>query len=394
MSVYKVSLCELCFFLWELFEVDKWFLVEYGLYGMYDCVLIDVLFECVCDFVFDFGCSYQQVDVEGCMLFDDGQVWILLYFYVLWVCFCDEWLNMLFGIVYGLLLIVMQMIYEMFMGVNLFFMIYGGFMCFVIKLLQMYGMLYQKVLIVLFEVYCWDVCFCVIELQVGIDFIVVVLCVILFECDVYVIDGEKVYILVGMYELMENMLYFVFGCIDIVLLDLFLLLCFVVLCFWLDDEIGELQLNYVDCIGLLCKMGLKGCVNMYLVFGVNGMMKGWLFGGWCNVGLLQLMLLMNQVWMSIGMFGVGVVLSVYLYVVEYVGCWLQGWLIECVLNINVVCVVIVEYVDVQCMLVDMKSCVDGCCGLFGKFVVIVMCVVMFEVMFDVDLVEIECYCKL
>ena len=57
---------------------------------------------------------------------------------------------------------------------------------------------------------------------------------------------------------------------------------------------GELQSNHVDCIGLPRKMGPQGCANTHLVFGSNGTTKGWLLGGRRNVGLLQLMPLMNQ----------------------------------------------------------------------------------------------------
>ena len=71
MSAYKVSLRELRFFLWELFEADKRFLAEHGLYGTHDRASIDAMLERARDFALDLGRSYQQADVEGCTLLDD-----------------------------------------------------------------------------------------------------------------------------------------------------------------------------------------------------------------------------------------------------------------------------------------------------------------------------------
>ncbi|WP_416270259.1 acyl-CoA dehydrogenase (plasmid) [Burkholderia cepacia] len=394
MSAYKVSLRELRFFLWELFEADKQFLADHGLYGTHDRASIDALLERARDFALDLGRSYQQADVEGCTLLDDGQVRIPSHFHALWARFRDEWSNTLFGTAHGLPPIVTQMIYEMFMGANPSFMTYGGFTRPAIKLLQMHGTPHQKALIAPLEAYRWDACFCATEPQAGTDLTAVALRATPLERDIYAIDGEKVYISAGMHELTENTLYFVLGRIDTASPDSFSLSCLVVPRFWPDEETGELQPNHVDCIGLPRKMGLKGCANTHLVFGANGTTRGWLLGGRRNVGLLQLMPLMNQARMSTGMFGVGVASSAYLHAVEYAGRRLQGRPIERASNTNAARVAIVEHADVQRMLVDMKSRVDGCRGLLGKLAATATRAAMLEATPDADPAEIERHRKL
>ena len=120
------------------------------------------------DFALDLGRSYQQADVEGCTLLDDGQG-AFRRISTRWARFRDEWSNTLFGTAHGLPPIVTQMIYEMFMGANPSFMTYGGFTRPAIKLLQMHGTPHQKTLIAPLEAYRWDACFCATEPQAGTD---------------------------------------------------------------------------------------------------------------------------------------------------------------------------------------------------------------------------------
>ncbi|KKB64965.1 acyl-CoA dehydrogenase [Robbsia andropogonis] len=393
MSTYKVSLRELRFFLWELFEVDRRFLGQ-GPYSAHDREHFDALLERARDFALDLGNSYQMSDIEGCHLLEDGQVQIPSHFHALWARFRDEWSNTLFGTEHGLPPIVTQVIYEMFMGANPSFMTYGGFTRPAIKLLKMHGTSRQKSFMPALESYRWDACFCATEPQAGTDLTAVALRAEPLEQDVYAISGEKVYISAGMHELTENTLYFVLGRIDTAAPDSFALSCLVVPRYWPDERTGELTSNHITCAGLPRKMGLKGCANTHLIFGSSGTTRGWLLGSRRNVGLLQLMPLMNQARMSTGMFGVGVASSAYLHAVDYASHRLQGRPIERASNTNAARVAIIEHADVQRMLLDMKSRVDGCRGLLGKLAATATRAAILETTPGADPSEIEKHRKL
>jgi acyl-CoA dehydrogenase len=396
MSAYKVSLRELRFFLWELFEADRRFLGA-GPYGVHDRAYFDDLLVRARDFALDLGRSYQAADIEGCQLLEDGQVQIPSHFHTLWARFRDEWSNTLFGTEHGLPPILTQMIYEMFMGANPSFMTYGGFTRPAVKLLQMHGTPLQKRFIAPLQSYRWDACFCATEPHAGTDLTAVALRAEPLDGDVYAISGEKVYISAGMHELTENTLYFVLGRIDSASPDSFSLSCLVVPRYWPDDETGELEPNHVECIGLPRKMGLKGCANTHLRFGTDKdgqKTRGWLLGGRRNVGLLQLMPLMNQARMSTGMFGVGVASSAYLHAVDYAARRMQGRPIERASNTSAARVAIIEHADVQRMLLDMKSRVDGCRGLLGKLAATATHAAILEHTPGADAAEIEKHRKL
>ncbi|MCM3500164.1 hypothetical protein M3669_12900, partial [Staphylococcus capitis] len=86
--------------------------------------------------------------------------------------------------------------------------------------------------------------------------------------------------------------------------------------------------------------------------------------------------------------------SAYLHAVEYAGRRLQGRPIERASNTNAARVAIVEHADVQRMLVDMKSRVDGCRGLLGKLAATATRAAMLEATPDADPAEIERHRKL
>ncbi|MBU9267217.1 acyl-CoA dehydrogenase [Burkholderia gladioli] len=388
MSAYKLSLRELRFFLWELFETEQRFLGE-GPYAGLDRAALDALLERARDFALDLGRSYQQSDVEGCELLADGRVRIPADFHGLWARFRDEWSSTLFGTERGLPPILTQVLYEMFMGANPSFMTYGGFSRPAIKLLQSSGTPAQKALIEPLRTSRWDACFCATEPRAGTDLTAVGLRAEPLDQDVYTLRGEKVFISAGMHELTENTLYFVLGRVESSAPDSFSLSCFVVPRFWPDEASGELRPNHVECIGLPRKMGLKGCANTHLVFGRGGATRGWLLGARRNVGLLQLIPLMNQARMSTGMFGVGVASNAYLHAVDYARQRRQGRPIEQASNTSAERVAIIEHADVQRMLIDMKSRLDGCRGLLGKLAATATQALVLEAAPDADPALIE-----
>jgi acyl-CoA dehydrogenase len=380
MSAYKVSLRELRFYLWELCDVERRFLAH-APYSGRDRAYYDSLLERARDFALEMGKSYRASDIEGCELTEDGQVRIPADFHGLWERFRAEWVAVFAqkrapdaakghegasAANADVPPILTQVILEMFMGANPSFMTYGGFTRPASKLLQLHGTPEQKRFLDKLASYEWDACFCATEPQAGTDLTAVQTNATPIGDGLYAVTGEKVYISAGMHELTGNTLYFVLGRVDTATPDSFSLSCLVVPRFWPNETTGELEPNHVECIALPRKMGLKGCANTHLVFGRSGVTRAYLLGNRKNVGLLQLVPLMNQARMSTGMFGVGVASSAYLTSVAYARRRFQGRPIESASDTGAPRVRIIEHADVQRMLIDMKARVEGCRGLLGK----------------------------
>jgi acyl-CoA dehydrogenase len=379
MNAYRVSLREMRFFLWELFDVESRFMNSAPYCGR-SREQYDELLERARDFAFDIGKSYRASDIEGCNLREDGEVQIPADFHPLWERFRSEWVatfnhkkvaqedsaNTENTARANVPPIITQVIMEMFMGANPSFMTYGGFTRPAMKLLELHGTPTQKAFIPQLAEFSWDACFCATERLAGSDLTAVTTRATQLDGELYEIKGEKIYISAGMHSLTENTLYFVLSRVESAKPDSFSLSCMVVPRFWPNPETGELEPNHVECIDLPRKMGLKGCANTHLVFGRNGTTRALLLGNRKNVGLLQLMPLMNQARMSTGMFGVGVSSSAYLHAVDYANSRYQGRVIDGASDSAAPRVKIIEHADVQRMLLEMKCRVDGCRGLLGK----------------------------
>ncbi|WP_394843528.1 acyl-CoA dehydrogenase [Pendulispora brunnea] len=364
MSAYRVNLRELQFHLWELLDAEHQFL-NAPLYQGRNRSDYDAWLSRARDFALELGTAYRSADIEGCTLSEDGEVHIPSAFGPLWERYRTEWAP-LFNPSAMVPPVITQLIFEMFMGANPAFMTYGGFVRPALKLLQMHGTPHQKSFIAELASYTWDACFCATEPQAGTDLTAVTTKATPLSRDVYAVTGEKIYISAGMHSLTQNTLYFVLGRIDTATPDSFSLSCLVVPRFWPNPDTGQLEPNHVECIGLPRKMGLKGCANTHLVFGKSGTTKGFLLGNRKNIGLLQLQPLMSQARMSTGMYGVGVASSAYLHAVEYANSRYQGRPIERASDTTAPRIKIIEHADVQRMLLDMKSRVEGCRGLLGK----------------------------
>ncbi|KGS33960.1 acyl-CoA dehydrogenase [Burkholderia pseudomallei] len=374
MSAYQVSLRELRFFLWELCDAEAAFL-SHAPYRAHDRAYYDRLLERARDFALEIGESYRASDIESCSLRDDGTVRIPADFHALWPRFRDEWAGLLFDRHSAeagdaphadVPMVVKQAVFEMLMGANPSFMTYGGFTHPACKLLTLHGTPEQKALRGSLLRYDWDACFCATEPQAGSDMTAVRTVATPLGDGVYAVTGEKVYISAGMHDLTENTLYFVLGRIGSTAPDSFSLSCLIVPRFWRDDATGKLESNHVECVALPRKMGLNGCANAHLVFGRSGTTRAHLLGNRRNVGLLQLVPLMNQARMGTGLFGIGVASSAYLQSVSYARRRVQGRPIDAASDTAAPRVRIVEHGDVQRMLVDMKARVEGCRGLLGK----------------------------
>jgi acyl-CoA dehydrogenase len=364
-SAYRVSLRELRFFLWELFDAEHQFLSA-APYDRHDRAHYDAMLDRARDFALEMGRSYRASDIEGCSLGPDGEVRLPADFHALWERYRAEWVP-----VFGLHVppLVTQLVLEMFMGANPSFMTYGGFTRPAIKLLTLHGTPRQREFLPRLASYRWDACFCATEPQAGSDLTAVTTRAVQLageSAETYSLSGQKIFISAGMHSLTENTLYFVLGRIAPSPPDSYSLSCFVVPRFWPDPTTGELESNHVECIDLPRKMGFKGCANTHLVYGKTGTTRALLLNNRKNVGLLQLLPLMNLARMSTGMYGVGIASTAYLHAVEHARTRLQGRLIDRATDTTAPRVKIIEHADVQRMLLEMKCRVDGCRGLLGK----------------------------
>ena len=372
-STFRVERRELDFFLWELCRVHE---TQFGVapFRPLTRAQAERLVDDACAFASRLGESYQSGDREGCRLEDDGRVTLPSAYAGLWPEFVRDWVRFerdgrtadAGDDPAGLPTTLMQVILELFMGANPSFMTYGGFCAPAAKLIARNGTARQKALFhERIRRYEWDACFCATEKDAGSD-VTAVRTIGLEQADgSWDIRGEKIYISAAMHQLTDNTVYFVLGRSDASTADSFAMSCFLVPKYWVEDD-GTLTENHVRCVKVEDKMGLRGCANTHLVFGSGGRTRGFLLGDRKNVGLLQFAPLMSEARMGTGLFGLGLASAAYLHSLEFARRRVQGRRIEQAAATGAPRVAIIEHADVQRMLLEMKSKVEGCRGLLGK----------------------------
>ncbi|WP_226647813.1 acyl-CoA dehydrogenase [Microbulbifer variabilis] len=368
-NIYKSDLREFKFLIENQFYQTK-ALFEHPLYK--DCsveVLEDVL-QRAKEFATEvLGPGYQEADEQSCHLVD-GKVQLPSSFSEMWSRFKEEWgdLSSASGAQRtDLPPFIMQMLLEMFMGANPSFMTYGGFCLPSSTLVEKYGTELQKALfkdkLATSE---WTSCLCLTEPQAGSDVSLVETKASEQEDGTYLLTGEKYLISAGMHDLTGNTLYFVMGRGEKSGSGTYGLSCFIVPKFWVEEDGSLGEFNHVECISLADKMGFKGCANTHLTFGKNGQCRAYLLGNRENVGLLQFLTLMNQARISTGVYALGMASSAYYNALAYASKRLQGKRFHESFSATASRVNIVEHVDVQRMLLEMKSKVEGCRALIAK----------------------------
>ncbi|WP_374562584.1 acyl-CoA dehydrogenase [Ideonella sp.] len=263
--------------------------------------------------------------------------------------------------------LVNQVMGESFIGANPAFMTYCGFTPAAATLLRQRGTERQKALFVdKLDTVEWDACFCATEAEAGSDLTAVRTTARPLGDDVYAITGEKVYISAGMHSLTKNTIHLVIGRMASAAQSPMSLSCFIVPRYWPEAD-GSLSPNNVVCAHVEDKMGLNGCANTRLVFGRGEQpTRGFLLGNKANVALLQLANLMTKARVHTGIHSVGLASSAYLHAVRYARQRTQGARFDESSNPRAPKVPIIEHLDVQRMLLDMKSKVEGCRILMGR----------------------------
>ncbi|MFS1525532.1 acyl-CoA dehydrogenase [Microbulbifer sp. 2304DJ12-6] len=368
-NIYKIDLREFKFLIEDQFYQTRE-LFDHPLYQ--DCspeILHEILLRAK-NFAYQvLGPGFQQADEQGCQL-KAGSIQLPESFPEMWKRFKQEWTDV--TSVSGerrstLPPFILQMVLEMFMGSNPSFMAYGGFCLPSSTLLDRYGSEIQKALfrdrLAASE---WTACLCLTEPQAGSDVSLVETRARRQTDGTYLLTGEKYLISAGMHDLADNIIYFVLGRGEQSGSGTYGLSCFIVPKYWVDEGGTLGGFNHVECISIAEKMGFKGCANTHLTFGAQGPCRGYLLGERENVGLLQFLTLMNQARISTGVYALGMASSAYYNALSYASKRLQGKRFDQSFSPTADRVNIIEHADVQRMLLEMKSKVEGCRALIAK----------------------------
>src|SRR5579872_642989 len=378
-NAYRADMREMSFFLWELHDLENTVL-SYPPYTHMTKEKVVALINGAKAFADRLGATYQKADIEGCKLMPDGTVRIPQSFTELWDDYRILWNKATptgkraesdcakdAAIISPAATVAGQITWEMLLGANPSFMTYGGFTPSAVKLLNKHGTERQKSLFLpKLQTLEWDACFCTTEPHAGTDVTAIRTVGEPQGNGIYHLIGEKVYITAGMHQLTDNTLYLVLGRSPNKGPDRYSLSAFLVPKYWIEDDGKTLTPNNIECVHVERKMGLKGVANTHLVFGRTGATRAFVLGDRENIGLLQLLLIMNEARMGTGLFGVALASSAYLHSLEYARKRIQGRAFDQASNEKAPRVNIIEHLDVQRMLLEMKCKVEGCRGLIGK----------------------------
>lgn len=365
---------EIDFFLWEFFQVDKTVMARAPFHlGTREAV--QGLRERARIHAQHLGAAYAAGDRDPARRIDDDNVHIPASFHTLWDEHLRDWNWMRQQgdetIEYrdGMVLfphLVNQVMGESFIGANPAFMTYCGFTPAAATLIRQRGTARQKALFLdKLDSVEWDACFCATEADAGSDLTAVQTTAEPLGDDVYAISGEKSYISAGMHPLTKNTLHLVIGRMASAASSPMSLSCFIVPRYWPEAD-GSLSPNNVVCAHVEDKMGLNGCANTRLVFGRGKTTRGFLLGNKANVALLQLSNLMTKARVHTGIHSVGLASSAYLHALRHARRRIQGARFDQSANPRAPKVAIIEHLDVQRMLLDMKAKVEGCRILMGR----------------------------
>lgn len=365
-NVYRVNLRELNFLLWEQLDIEKNLFSLESYEGLSKTAIISRIHEAK-DFAYKkLGPAYQSSDREGCKMQDSKTVKIPNAYSKIWEEYKKNWAPSTNAESLRLPYVVHQMVAEMFMGANPSFITYSGFAKPSAQLIERFGTHQQKKLftnkLLSLE---WTACLCLTEPQAGSDISAIETVAIKQTDGTYVLKGEKVFISAGMHQLTNNIIYFVMAK-TMQSQGMFGLSCFIVPKFWVQSDGIANEFNNVTCMGLADKMGFNGCANTHLLFGHTGKCRAYLLGEKENIGLIQLMTLMNQARISTGIFALGMASSAYLNSIQYAHGRIQGKRYAESFNPRAPRVSILTHYDIQRILLEMKCKVEGCRTLIAR----------------------------
>ncbi|WP_438464470.1 acyl-CoA dehydrogenase [Marinomonas sp. PE14-40] len=397
-NAFRVDLRDQMFLLWEQFRAQDTVL-DSQIYPEFDQAFCQYLITHAKDFAYqEMGPLYQVSDRQGARLSYEtgeqresaGKVILPPGFEQLWQSYKEAgWGRLGSPLEYdglGAPYLISQSINEIFMGANPAFMIYSGFASPALYLIDKFGDDQLK------SRFCeplakndFAACLCMTEPDAGSDVGNIRTKAVKQDNGMYRIEGEKIFISAGMHDLNDNIAYIVLARVEGAKKGTVGLSCFVVPRYQLgdmnasvahqkeeqtgshlDSQLGSPIDNGVRCVRLEQKMGLHGCATAQISFGQAAPCYGYLLGERENVGLKQLMTMMNLARIATGIYALGMASSAYLNAAEYAGNRIQGTSFKEAFNPRAQRVAIIEHIDVKRMLLEMKSKVEGCRALILK----------------------------
>jgi alkylation response protein AidB-like acyl-CoA dehydrogenase len=323
--------------------------------------LMDVAIKFARDYL---GRSYQAADKAGCQRLSDTEVTVPAVYQQVFAKFqelglCGISAPMELGGC-GTPYVINQAIYSVLYGADPAFCVYPGFNIGAVYLLQKFGTEQQK------QIYSqalatptMTAAMVMTEPSAGSDVGLIRTKAIACDDGRYRLEGSKIFISSGMHNLTDNIVYFVLARLEHAPAGTQGLSCFVVTKYALDADGRPGEFNHVTCSAVEKKMGLKGNATVQLTFGADGPCYGTLLGDKENMGLSQLLLLMNLARVATGTYALGLASSAYYHAVEYAQQRVQGTSIRAMSSPKAERLPIIAHLDVQRMLLDMKAKVDG-----------------------------------
>lgn len=402
-NAFRVDLRDQMFLLWEQFRAQD-SVLDSQIYPEFDQAFCQYLITHAKDFAYqEMGPLYQVSDRQGAKLSYEaceqeeacdkeqiGKVILPPGFEQLWESYKEAgWGRLGSPLEYdglGAPYLISQSINEIFMGANPAFMIYSGFASPALYLIDKFGDDQLK------SRFCeplakndFAACLCMTEPDAGSDVGNIRTKAVKQDNGLYRIEGEKIFISAGMHDLNDNIAYIVLARVEGAKKGTVGLSCFVVPRYelegeakeattlnheerdsQLDSHLGSNLDNGVRCVRLEQKMGLHGCATAQISFGQAAPCYGYLLGERENVGLKQLMTMMNLARIATGIYALGMASSAYLNAAEYASNRIQGTSFKEAFNPRAQRVAIIEHIDVKRMLLEMKSKVEGCRALILK----------------------------
>jgi acyl-CoA dehydrogenase len=365
---------EIDFLLWEVLDIERT-LLDKPPFNTLTRARIEELFAQAKSHAARLAAAYSDADGDDARLLDNGEVAIPQKYTDLWKEHLRDWFwlrnhsdTVTLSVVQREHLphVVLQLVSEMFGGANPAFMTYAGFTPSAVNLLKARGTeRQQEVFLDKLKNTEWDACLCVTEPQAGSDLSAIATTASQIDGDIYSVSGEKRYITAGMHPLTKNTLYIVLGRISGVKASSLSMSAFLVPRYWQESD-GSLSNNNVRCVRVENKMGLRGCANTHLRFGTDGITRGYLLGNRPNVGLLQMQMLMRKARIGTGQLALAMASSAYLRSLRYARGRIQGPSFEQSSNPAAPRIPIIQHLDVQRMLLEMRAKVEGCRALVMK----------------------------
>lgn len=292
-------------------------------------------------------------DAEGCSLDSDGNVKVPTSFEPAWKALCDGgWVGLAAAPEYGGVGLPMPMgaaCGEILTGANPSLALYAGLTRGVANLLLEFGTDWMKeqFLEKLFTGE-WGGTMCLTESGAGTD-VGNNLCKATptEEDDIYLLQGEKMFISCGDHQLCENILHLVLARVPGAPegskgLSIFLVPKF----HWTDGSRNDAKV-----VGVEHKMGINASATTTLALGAEGECKGWIVGDE-GQGMHIMFHLMNEARIAVGVQGLGSASAAYLNALSYTKERIQG-------GAGSKAVPIVSHPDVRRMLMDMRTSTEA-----------------------------------